>query len=51
MTMKLAISAAALFLLAGAMTPVYAQGGQQEEEQGKGQEHHEQAEKPATRPQ
>jgi hypothetical protein len=51
MTMKRAISAAALFLLAGAITPVYAQGEQHEKEQAKGQEHQEQAKQPAARPQ
>jgi hypothetical protein len=40
--MKLAISAAALFLLAAASAPVYAQG-EHEKEQAKGQDHHEQA--------
>jgi hypothetical protein len=60
MTMKLAISAAVLFSLAGAMTPGYPQGQQheqargqehQEQAQAKGQEHQEQAKKPAARPQ
>jgi hypothetical protein len=51
MTMKLFISAAALFFLAGAMTPVYAQAEQHEKEQAKPQEPHEQASKPAQRPQ
>ena len=37
MTTKLAISAAVLFILAGAMIPRYAQG--QQHEQAKGQEH------------
>jgi len=49
MTIKLAISAAALVFLAGAMTPGYPQG--QQHEQAKGQEHQEQAKKPAARPQ
>lgn len=46
MTMKRAISTAALFFLAGAMAPIYAQG-EHEKEQAKGPEHHEQARRPA----
>jgi hypothetical protein len=48
MTMKLAISAAALILFAAASAPVYAQHEQEgKKDEGKSQQHHEQASKPA----
>ena len=51
MMIKVAISTAAVFFLTGAMTPVYAQGEQHEGARSSEQDHHEQAQRPAARPQ
>jgi len=51
MRMKLVVSAGALALVFGMTAPAYAQGEQHEREQGKQQEHHQQASRPAARPQ
>jgi hypothetical protein len=52
MRMKLVISAGALALVLGMTAPAYAQHDQEgRKEEAKGQEHHEQAKKPAQRPQ
>ena len=51
MRMKLVVSAGALVLVLGMTAPAYAQGEQHEKEQAKPQEHHQQASRPAARPQ